>query len=515
MGFPTTIRQGCVVAHHGKDFIHQHIPGAVSFTYKGVELTAVKHTDDIALVLRNAGYDVKAPINYNYQYPGPFKPYEHQQETSGAMSLYPRLHIFDDPGLGKSASAVWAADYLMQQGKVKKTLLVVPLSTMKEAWDKELMQLVPFRSCAILYGSKKKRLKELEKDCDFYIINHAGIKVIYDELKDKGFDLIVFDESTALKNSNTKIWSAVHGLSEGKRLWLMTGTPTPNGPMDAWGQGRLVRPDLLPRTRTRWQQTVMQQITRFKWVPKFDSVSKVHDALQPCVRHTKSECLDLPPVTYVSRKAELEPLQKKALKAIQLQAQFREAAGTSITAVNAAALITKALQIVQGAVINDDGTVTNMGAGKRLKVLKECVDQTDRKVLVFVNYTGVIDSVLEFLEKEGIGAVRIDGNVTKKKRDENFRRFREDPTIKVLVAHPQTTAHGLTLVEADTTVWYGPIYNAEYYEQANNRMNRPGQHHPMTVIHIYCASFEKQVYSHLRGKLDYQSAILGAIEDLI
>ena len=511
MNYPTTIRSGCVVAFHDKDMIEEMLPGATRFTYKNTELIAVKHTDESTLILRNSGYNVTPPISFSYNWPGPFTPYQHQLETAGAMSVYPRLHVFDDPGLGKSASCIWACDYLMKQGKVKKVLLVVPLSTMRATWDKELLQLVPHRSCSILYGSKTKRLKNLAYDCDFYIINHHGLKVIPDELQAMGFDLIVFDESTALKNSKTIIWKTVRKLSENCRLWLMTGTPTPNSPLDAFGQGRLVAPERLPPNFTRWREKVMLSVSRFKWVPKIDAWKHVNYALQPAVRHSKDECLDLPPVTYTFREAEDTPDQKRALKELNTKAQS-DVGDATVTAVNAAALISKALQISQGEVINDTGGTTRIPAKGRLKVLKECIDQTSRKVIVFVNFTAVLDMIEDFLKKEGIGMVRVDGKITDKQREKNFKAFREDSDVKVLIAHPQTAAHGITLVEADTTIWYGAIYNAEYYEQANNRMNRPGQHHPMTVVHIYSSTFEMQIYKHLQGKIDFQDAVLSAVE---
>lgn len=497
------------------DELRSALPSVTQFKYKGVPLAALPHNDNSTLLMWNMGYDVTPPIDSKYHWPGPWPPYAHQRETAGAMSIYPRLHIFDDPGLGKSAAAIWASDYLMNVGAIKKVLLIVPLSTMRETWDKELMQLVPNRSVSVVYGTKKKRLNALNKDTEYYIINHHGLRVVEKELIKMKFDLVIFDESTALKNSNTEMWRALNEVAGDNRLWLMTGTPTPNSPLDAWGQGRLVRPELLPSSRTRWKQKTMLQVSRFKWVPKIDSAKIVQDALQPCVRHNKDECLDLPPVTYTFRETTLSPNQNKVLKEIKNKAKSDMAGGESVTAVNAAALLTKLLQVSQGCVINDQGGVTDVGATDRLKVLEECVAQTSRKVIVFVSYSAVLKNVYEELNKRGVGAVMVDGTVTKNKRDIAYRAFRKDNDVKVLVAHPQTTAHGLTLIEADTTIWYGPTYNAEHYEQANNRMNRPGQNYNMNVIHLYATPFEKAVYNTLRGKLDFQDAVLGVAKEFL
>lgn len=511
MGLPTTIRAGCIIAHHKREELLANIPGAIPFEYKGTPLVALKHTDTTSLILSNMGFSVDAPVNYSYNYPGPFDPYAHQRETVAAMTIHKRLHVFDDPGLGKSASAIWAADYLMTIGAVKRVLFVVPLSTMRDTWDREMMKLTPHRSCSVLYGSKKKRVEALAKGSDFCVINHHGINVMPEELEHGGFDLIVFDESTAIKNAKTKLWKNTKAIADNARLWLMTGTPTPQSPLDAWGQGRLVNPDKLPRSFTHWKQRVMMQISRFKWVPKKDASHHVNQVLVPCVRHSKDACLDLPPVTYSFREAEMSKAQTKALKELNTEA-IANADGKQITAVNAAALVTKALQIAQGHVIADGKMIADLEPKNRYKVLLECVEQTSRKVLVFVGYTAVLDGVHEALKNAGVGVVKVDGRTSKTRRDSIYNSFRNDPEVKVLLAHPQTTAHGLTLIEADTTIWYGPIYNAEYYEQANNRMNRPGQHHPMNVIHIYGAPFERAVYRHLQGKLDFQEAVLSAAE---
>lgn len=424
------------------------------------------------------------------------------------MTVHKRCHVFDSPGLGKSAAALWASDYLMTIGAIKKVLLVVPLSTMDDTWNREALTLIPHRSMSILYGTRSKRLEALDKDADIAVLNHHGIKVIEDELVAKKFDLVIFDESTALKNASTAMWKSARRISEGARLWMMTGTPTPNSPLDAWGQGRLVSPELLPRSSSAWRNKVMQQLTRFKWIPRKTAAADVRCALQPAIRHSKSECLDLPPVTFVFRHTETSKEQLRALEELKTDA-VAKMNGVTVTAVHAAALVQKAMQIAQGAVINDDGNVTILDAASRHKVLREVIDQTDRKVIVFVSYTAVLKGVHDKLVKDGLGVVMVDGSVSKKNRDKAFRAFRSDPEVKVLVAHPQTASHGLTLVEADTIVWFGPVYNAEYYEQGNNRADRPGQTHNVTVVNLWGPTFEKEVYAALQGKLNFQDAVLG------
>ena len=147
------------------------------------------------------------------------------------------------------------------------------------------------------------------------------------------------------KNVGTKRFkSLLKILKPNTHLWMMTGTPAAQSPLDAYGLAKLVNPDGVPKFYTGWRDKVMYQASRFKWMPKPTSGGDVHDALQPAIRFTKEQCLDLPPVITVTREVPLTAQQAKYYKLLK-DRMVMQAAGETITAVNAAAGVNKLLQI--------------------------------------------------------------------------------------------------------------------------------------------------------------------------
>ena len=177
--------------------------------------------------------------------------------------------------------------------------------------------------------------------------------IVRDEIAKGGFDLIIVDEANAYKTASTKRWRTLAGiLTPQTWLWMMTGTPASQSPLDAYGLARLISPYRVPKYVTAWRDKVMQQVTRFKWMPKQTAKNDVFAALQPAIRYTKRECLDLPEVTYQMRDVPLTPQVHRYYKELKSQ-MLIEAAGQQISAVNAAASMSKLLQISGGAVYTD------------------------------------------------------------------------------------------------------------------------------------------------------------------
>ena len=166
---------------------------------------------------------------------------------------------------------------------------------------------------------------------------------------------------------------------------------------------------------SHFRDQVMQKITMFKWIPKPDSETIVHNVLQPAIRYTKEECLDLPELTYTTRDVPLTPQQNKYYEKIR-QDMLVRAAGEEITVVNAAASMNKLLQLSSGAVYSDTGEIIEFDANNRLSVLKEVIDESSHKVLVFVPYRHAIQIVAEELTKSGYTTEVISGEVPVNKR---------------------------------------------------------------------------------------------------
>ena len=162
----------------------------------------------------------------------------------------------------------------------------------------------------------------------------------------------------------------------------------------------------------------------------------------------------------------------------------------------------KLLQISGGAVYTDKHKVVEFDAGPRLKALKETIDETLNKVVVFVPYTHTIEVVNNYLDKEGISAEVIQGSVSPNERTNIIKRFQEEPNPRVVVIQPQAAAHGITLTAADTAVFWSPVMSVEIYLQCVARIDRVGQKSKMTVVHLQGSEVEKRMYKMLQGKVD-------------
>ena len=446
--------------------------------------------------------DVVSPIMRDYAWPGVFKPFNHQKDTASFLSLRHRAFCFNEAGTGKTGAAIWAADYLMNLGLVKRVLVICPLSIMHSAWQADIFKTAMHRTCGIAHGTALKRQKVIESSYEFVVINFDGVHTVFNDIYKANFDLIIVDEANAYKTTTTRRWKTLAKLLRPEtRLWMMTGTPAAQSPVDAFGLARLITPDRVPKYSGAWRDRVMNQISRFKWIPKSNATEQVHKALQPAIRFTKKDCLDLPEVVYQTRDIPLCAQTQKYYNALKKQLLI-EAAGEQISAVNAAASLNKLLQISGGAVYTDKREVVEFDIRPRLTALEEVVAETLNKVVVFVPFIHTIDVVSKFLSNNGVTSEIIQGSVSPGQRSETIKRFQEQTDPRVLIIQPQSAAHGITLTAADTVVFWSPVMSVETYLQCIARIDRVGQKNSMTVVHLQGSDVERKMYGMLQGKVD-------------
>lgn len=470
-----------------------------------------------AQVLKNLRIkNVPSPISAKYAWPGLYKPFDHQKKTASFLTLHRRAFCFNEQGTGKTSSVIWAADYLLNEGHIKRVLVLCPLSIMQSAWEADLFKFAMHRTVAIAHSySKERRVEAIKSDAEFVIINYDGVEIIRDEIEAAAFDLIVVDEANSYKNVSTKRWKALASLIKADTwVWMLTGTPASQSPTDAYGLAKLIVPSRVPKFFGAFRDMVMLKITQFKWVPKRNSEETVHDALQPAIRFTKEECLDLPDMTYVNRDVPLTAQQKKFYEAIRKN-MMTVAAGEEITTVNAAANLNKLLQLSGGAVYSDTGEVVAFDAKNRMEALIEVINEASHKVIVFVPFKHAIEIISDELKKRKIAAEVIHGGVSAVKRTEIFARFQTEPDPQVLVIQPQAAAHGVTLHAANVVVWWGPITSIETYLQANARVHRAGQRNPCTVVHLRGSPVEHRVYKMLSEKVDIHTRVIDLYKNVI
>jgi SNF2 family DNA or RNA helicase len=460
-----------------------------------------------------------SPIRYHYRWSGSYTPFKAQMDTAEFLTLHPRAYVLSEMGTGKTMAALWAFDYLRTLGILDKMLVVCPLSTMERTWGDEIFKHFSHLDFTVLHGSRERRFKLLEKQADVYIVNHDGLKIIAPVLASRSdINLIIPDEiAQAARNASTDRWKLLNAVVnkqvEGSRwCWGMTGTPTPNAPTDAWAQCRLVTPSTVPPYFNRFKDAVMKQINTFLWVPRPTAMEHVHSVMQPAIRFSRAECVDLPPCVFQTRHVPLTPAQASAYKDMlgKLKAQFD---GGEVLAVNEAVKTSKLVQIACGVAYDTHGNEATVGAAPRLEVVKEIIEEAEGKVIVFVPFVSAVNHVSTYLKGEGFSVECVYGEVPKNERDRIFGAFQNDPTARIIVAQPAAMSHGLTLTEANTIIWYAPIFSNETYDQACARITRPGQVRAQLIVNIEGSAVEQRMYDRLRNKQKMQGILLSMVED--
>jgi SNF2 family DNA or RNA helicase len=486
------------------------VPHARDFTWEGERRLLLPNEPEEARVARNVGVPVPAPILTRYDWAGT-QPWDIQRTTAALLTESPRCYVLSSMGTGKTRAVIYATDWLMRTKQASRALIIAPLSTLTPVWERELFQLMLKRRVSILYGSKEKRLKLLKSGADICVINHHGLRVLGQEVQKSGFDIVVLDELAIYRTRNTELWKAARdlvSLDTTRFAWGLTGSPTPNAPTDAWAQVRLLTPERTVRSFVAFQDLTMRKLSQFRWFPKPDANVIVHAAMSPSVRYTRDDVMELPECSVVDRAVKLDTDAAKAYTMMFNKARILTEKNESVSAVNQGVLHNKLLQLSCGFLYTDTKTVYALPAQGRLDALTEVLDETERKVLVLVPFLHALTGVATHLRKHNYDIATVHGGTSRGSRDKIFNDFQMGKSPRIIVAHPQTLSHGLTLTEADTIVWYSPTTSNETYEQANARINRPGQKHKTMIVHMVGTTVERATYTRLRDRQRMQNCLL-------
>lgn len=489
---------------------------------------AVPRTLRNCQVLRWFNYPI-VPIMDDYDWPRPpgIKPYESQKITSNFLVAHPRSFCLSDMGVGKTWAVLWAAEWLMRKypkGECR-ALIIAPLSILQRVWaDSIFKAFLGNRTCSILHGTAEQRLAALATPADFYIVNFDGVGTGANTAKGIRLDgfsraladrddirIAIVDEASAYKDSTTKrhrIARMVFGAKE--YLWLLSGTPTPNAPTDAYGLAKLVN-NAHGKSFTNFRLDTMYQPfpNSFRWLPKKEGYDKARLLLKPAIRFEISQVWDGPEMTTQQREVALTEQQKKMLTELKNNFVVELKSGKQITAINEAAARQKYMQISLGAIYDADHKAHAIEAKPRLDELKAVIREAPGKLLIFAGLT----SVLNLLYRELTDWPReiVNGDVSEHARAAIFSAFQQGSEPQLLLADPGTMAHGLDLWMAQTVCWYGPTDKTELYLQANKRAHRPGQKYPVTVVQLVSNALEREIYR----RLDTNTTLQGALLDIV
>lgn len=467
-------------------------------------------------LLNNLGIkDVPSPIRNQYKWTGMYKPFDHQRVTAEFLTLNKRAYCLSEMGTGKTNSVIWAADYLMNLGIVKRMLVIAPLSILDAAWKRDLFRTTMHRSVEIAHGNRDKRASIIKSSAEIVIINYDGVEIVEKEIAAGGFDLIVVDEATHLKSHTTKRWKVMNRIIKADTwLWFLTGTPAAQSPVDAYGMAKLMNPKSVPKAFNAFRDTVQIRTSMYTFANKPDAEQIVHAILQPAIRYTKEECLDLPELLYQTRDVPLSAQQEKYYKLLKKE-MLMQAGGVEISAANAAVAMNKLLQLSAGCVYSDNGEVIEFDVTNRTRELLDIVEEAAHKVIVFVMFRHTIEVVQKHLQDAGHTVDIIHGGISANKRAVIFNDFQTLPDPRILVIQPQSASHGLTLTDANIIVWWGITLSLETYLQCNARIHRQGQVNACNVVHLIGSGVEKKVLSVLENKGASQTKLLDLFKDVI
>ena len=396
---------------------------------------------------------------------------------------------------------------------VRKVLIVAPRTVAESTWQDEAKkwQHLHLRFSTVL-GTPRQRVMALERDADCYVISRDSVTWLCEYYRYRlPFDMLVLDESSSFKNPQAKRFKSLRRARTCfDRVVLLTGTPAPNTLMDIWSQIYLLDGgEALGRTITSYRNRYFKPAQTnghivYSYRLRDDKAEQeIYDAVAPEVMSLKADdYLKLPPRIDNVIRVEMDAKAQKTYKTMEKELVLGLGTDDEITAMNAAALSNKLLQLANGCIYTDEGNTVAVHDAK-IDKLAEIVEQNEgRPILVFYAYK----HDLAKLQQNFPEAKLLTGAVEMQEWN------REE--IPMLLAHPASCAYGLNLqAGGNIIVWYGLTWSLEQYQQANARLYRQGQDKPVIINHLVTkGTMDEQVMKALQTKAEGQDALLEAVK---
>jgi SNF2 family DNA or RNA helicase len=446
--------------------------------------------------------------------------FDHQVHSVKFMLEHDRVFDTSDPGTGKTR--VQIETYVARRKRGGGCALVIaPKSLLQSAWQDDFRKFAPHIVTSVATASTREKAFAME--ADVYITNTDATKWLAKQHPSffAKFDTLIVDEISLFKHRTSQRSKALNKIKKHfDHRYGLTGTPNSNTIADVWHQvfiiddgQRLGSSFFNFRNAVCSPKQVGPQPNMVQWVDKEGSELVVANLLTDItVRHKFEECIDIPEnFTYV-RPYHMSKKQQAAYKDMERAAITLLKNGEVIAAVNAASVVTKLLQIASGASYTGVEGKYALVDDSRYELICDLIEQRDNSV-VFFNWQHQRDQLIEHFKSRDITYTVIDGKTSDKARKDAVDHF-QSGFYKVLLAHPQSAAHGLTLTRGSATIWASPTYNLEHFTQGNKRIYRAGQtKRTETIVILAKGTIEEDVYNKLLSKDARQASMLDFLKE--
>lgn len=446
-----------------------------------------------------------------------FQPHDYQNYCIQRIIDQEKVGLFLDMGLGKTVITLTAiSDLRYERFAVRKVLVVAPKKVAESTWSREAAKWEHLKFLKILpvLGTAAKRLKAIYTPADCYVINRENVPWLVDLLRnDWPFDMVVLDESSSFKNHKAKRFKSLKAvLPKITRLVELTGTPAPNGLLDLWAQIFLLDGgEALGKTFGGFRERYFMPDQRdrehiFSYKAKSDAKTAILDKLSAlCVSMKAEDYLKLPDCITVDVPVELDKTAKDRYLELERTSLLELSEGI-IDAGSAAVLTGKLLQLCGGALYDSDRQVISVHDCKIEAFLELLEGLNGQHTLVFYSFQHEKSRILEALKPLNLAVRELNSPA-----DETAWNNGE---VDILLAHPASCAYGLNLQNGGhNVIWFGLSWSLELYQQANKRLHRQGQEHPV-IIHrlLTVGGMDEDVAAALEGKEDTQESLLKALK---
>ncbi|AEG61768.1 DEAD/DEAH box helicase [Desulforamulus ruminis] len=441
-----------------------------------------------------------------------YEPHEYQDYATRFILEHPIAAVLLEMGLGKSVITLTAIfDLTLDSFEIRRVLVIAPLRVARDTWPAEIEKWDHLKglTCSVAIGSEAQRKAALLKRAQVYIINRENV----DWLVNKSglpfdFDMVVIDELSSFKDNGSKRFKALRKVRPGvRRIVGLTGTPSANGLMDLWAEiGVLDMGQRLGRYITHFRNNYFMPDKRnqqmvFSYKPRPGAEETIYRLISDITISMKNtDYLKLPelvmneiPVWLADKEQKVYDTMKRDL-VLSLE-------GWEIDALNAASLSNKLLQMANGAVYADDGSVAKIH-DRKLDALEDIIEAANGKpVLVAYWFKHDLERILNRFPAEKLDSA------------DSIKRW-NDGEIPLAVIHPASTGHGLNLQAGGSTlVWFGLTWSLELYQQTNARLWRQGQKDTVVIHHIITkGTIDEDVMLALKRKDKTQTALIDAVK---